>query len=111
MLISAALLCVGLSGCAVTPYTTRGYDDYPRSHHEVYYRPAPPVRYVAPPHRPVVYERMAAPERHAVYERSAPRMAQAASPPDGQDRQDHGREDRHHDRNDERGDHRPDRRG
>jgi hypothetical protein len=60
MLISAALLSVGLSGCALTPYATSDYDDYPRSHHEVYYRPAPPVRYVVitPPPRHMAYERV-----------------------------------------------------
>ena len=104
MLISAALLCVGLSGCALTPYTTSGYDDYPRSHHEVYYRPAPPVRYV-------VVERPAPPVRHMVYERPAPHMIQAASPPRGHEERQEVRNDRHHDRSDEHGDHRADRRG
>lgn len=96
MLISAALLSVGLSGCALTPYTTSGYDEYPRSRHEVYYRPAPPVRYVV---RQMVYER---PVRHM--DRDAPSLHR-------QDERHELRNDRHHDRDDERGDHRPDRRG
>ena len=97
MLTSAALLCVGLSGCAFGPYALSDYGGYQPEPQVVYYRPAPPTRYVPTryvPTRYVAVERPAPPVRHEVYERPAPQMAQMASPPRNHEerssRHDHG---------------------
>ena len=107
MLTSAALLCVGLSGCAFDPYAVSDYGGYQPEPQVVYYRPAPPTRYV--PTRYVVVERPAPPVRHVVYERPAPYMAQMASAPRGHEERQVRHEERsvqHHDHGDKRDDRR-----